>query len=292
MRIDAHQHFWWLDTPFCAWPTPEERAIYADFGPVELEPLLEEHGIDGTILVQAAPAVAETEMLLNLGAETPFVSGVVGWIDMEAPDSVAELKGLAANPLLRGIRPMIQSIPDADWMLKPALAPVYDAMVELGLCFDALVLPVHLAPLATLARRHPGLSIIIDHGAKPEIGKSATNPGVMPQWSDGMSAFSGMPQVSCKLSGLLTEAGEGAGRLEVQPYLDHLYDVFGADRLMWGSDWPVLLMANTYSRWLSICEEWLAEKSVADADKIMGDTACRIYGVGHGHEAALQAAGR
>ncbi|MEQ8378989.1 amidohydrolase family protein [Parvibaculum sp.] len=276
MRIDAHQHFWQLSNPFCDWPTPAEKKIHADFGPGDLEALLLANAIDGTVLVQAAPSIAETLYLLDIAEQTPFVKGVVGWIDFESVSAVSDLEALAGRPLLRGIRPMLQSISDPAWMLSPAFDGIYKRLAALGLAFDALILPAHLPHLRELAERYPDLSIIVDHGAKPAIrnGMSGFN-----DWATGMQSLARHANVSCKVSGLLTKAAPGAGLSDLRSWLEHLYVAFGPGRLLWGSDWPVVLMEADYTRWLSICEEWLADKPAVARAQIFGAAACRIYGL-------------
>lgn len=274
MRIDAHQHFWQLSNPFCTWPTPAEKNIYVDFWPSDIEPLLATGNIEGTVLVQAAPDLAETRFLLNLADRAPFVKGVVGWIDMEAGSARADLDRLAGHPLFCGIRPMLQVIPDPAWMLKPAFDGIYRRLVELALTFDALVTPLHLDFLPDLAKRHPDMSIIVDHAAKPAI---CDGDAAYDDWAPRIARLADNDNVSCKISGLLTEAKPCAGLAELRPYLDHLYTVFGPERLLWGSDWPVVLMAADYGRWMSICEAWLADKPATARDNIFGETACRIY---------------
>ena len=276
MRIDAHQHFWSLSNSFCDWPTPSEATIYADFGPEDLEPLLAAHDIDGTVLVQAAPAFAETLFLLEIAERTPFVKGVVGWINFESASAVSDLEVLACRSLFRGVRPMLQSISDPAWMLNPAFDRIYERLAELDLCFDALVTPAHLDVLPELAKRHPGLTIVVDHAAKPAI---RDGNGAYEFWTPRIAQLAGFGNVSCKVSGLLTEAMPDADLSGLQRWLDHLYTAFGPERLLWGSDWPVVLMEADYARWLSLCEEWLADKPQSARDQVFGMAACRIYGL-------------
>lgn len=274
MRIDAHQHFWQLSQPFCNWPTPAEGKIYADFGPDDIRPLLAANHIEGTVLVQAAPAISETRYLLDLAGDASFVKGVVGWIDMESSSALTDLDRLAAYPLFCGIRPMLQAIPDPAWMLNPAFDGIYRRLTELDLTFDALVTPAHLDLLPELADRYPDLTIVIDHAAKPAIrgGQAGYD-----DWMARIARLGERRNVCCKVSGLMTEAKPGAGLSELRPYLDHLYAVFGPERLLWGSDWPVVLMAADYEIWISICEAWLADKPASARDNIFGETACRVY---------------
>lgn len=272
IRIDAHQHFWRLDRGDYGWLTPDLAPIYRDFEPGDLAPELANAGIDRTILVQAAPTIAETRFMLEIAARTPFVAGVVGWVDFAAPDAAAVIADLAADPLLVGLRPMIHDIDDPEWMLLPALAPAFTALQEHGLVFDALVKPPHLAPLLTLAQRYPDLPIVIDHGAKPLI-----SVGLLDPWRDGMAALAALPNVACKLSGLVTEAGPEWSVERLRPYTDHLIATFGPDRLIFGSDWPVCTLAVSYQAWVEVAEALTGKLTVSDGAAIFGGNAERIY---------------
>jgi L-fuconolactonase len=276
-RIDAHQHFWRLDRGDYGWLTPADAAIYRDFGPADLAPLLARAGMQATILVQAAPTVAETRYLLDLAGATDFVAAVVGWVDMEAtgaPDLLAEL---AEAPALAGIRPMIHDHSDPAWMLRPTLAPAFAAVIRLGLAFDALVRPGHLAPLRRLVERQPDLRVVIDHGGKPEIARWGAERARYAGWAEAMADLATAPQVWCKLSGLVTEAAPGWRVDDIMPYVDHLLACFGPDRLMWGSDWPVVNRAGGYGTWWSATEACLAAVPAATRAHILGTAAARCY---------------
>ncbi|MCG7494439.1 amidohydrolase [Thalassobius sp. Cn5-15] len=272
MRIDAHQHFWALSRGDYGWLTPDLGAIYHDFLPDDLAPTLDKHAIDGTIVVQAAPTVAETEFMLTLAQQTPFIKGVVGWVDFESDMAVDVLTSLAQSRWLVGIRPMIQDIPDPDWMLQDHFAPIYKAMIQHDLVFDALTLPRHLGALRQLLDRHPEMRVVINHGAKPLIAD-----GIIQGWREDMAALAARSNVSCKLSGLVTEAGEDWTPADLKPYVDHLLDCFGPQRLIWGSDWPVCTLAASYNDWVGITEEMLAHLSQQERDAIWGMNAQRVY---------------
>lgn len=272
MRIDAHQHFWDPARGDYGWLTPAMGSIYRPFAPADLAPVLTRHRIDGTILVQAAPTVAETEYLLGLAATAPFVKGVVGWVDFENKADLGVMERLAANPKLKGFRPMIQDIADDGWMLRPALRWAFDALSERDLAFDALIKPRHLKNLLHLAQRHPRLRIVIDHGAKPSI-KDRDFDG----WSRDMAAVAASTDVMCKLSGLVTEAGPDWSASDLKPYVEHLLDVFGPRRLMFGSDWPVSLLAASYDRWLETAEALTASLDASARAEIFGGSAARFY---------------
>src|SRR5215470_12335884 len=169
MRIDSHQHFWQLSRGDYSWLTPELGLIYRDFAADDLRPILQRHNIDATIIVQAAPTISETEFLLDVARRTDFVKGVVGWANLEAKDAPEKIGRLSTRDYLVGLRPMIQDIPDPEWMLKPALEPAIAEMERSHLRFDALLKPPHFAPFRKFLRKYPNLPVVVDHGAKPEI---------------------------------------------------------------------------------------------------------------------------
>jgi L-fuconolactonase len=272
MLIDAHQHFWRLADRNGAWPPPELAAIYRDFLPPDLAPLLERHGVARTVLVQSMPNEDDTRFMLDLARHNPFIAGVVGWVDMKAPDAAARIAALAADPLLKGLRPMLQDLDDDDWIADPATAPAAEAMVRHGLSFDALVLPRHLPALHAFAERHPDLAIVIDHGAKPLIADAVLEP-----WRSDIARLAALPQVCCKLSGLVTEAGPGWDALRLRPYVAHLLACFGPQRLIWGSDWPVLNLASDYAGWLAACASLLDHLDAPARHAIFGLNARRFY---------------
>lgn len=272
MRIDAHQHFWQLSRGDYGWLTPELDVIYRDFLPSDLASYLQKANIDKTVLVQAAPTLEETRFLLELAHEYDFIAAVVGWVDMATPDAAEIIAELAQNPYLKSIRPMIQDIDDPQWILKDRLTPGVESLLEHKLCFDALVLPQHLSPLKEFIERHPTLPVVIDHGAKPEIHK-----GEITQWARDIDALAQHPQVFCKLSGLLTEAGENASAEQLAPYMQQLLKSFGAERLLWGSDWPVLNLASDYIAWIDMVENFIAPLSEQQQRQIMGENAAQFY---------------
>jgi len=272
MRIDAHQHFWSLARGDYGWLTPALGPIHRDFGPVDLAPLLARHAIISTILVQAAPTEAETAFLLDIAAKTPFVAGVVGWADFDAPDIAERIAALAGDPLLVGLRPMVQDIADDDWLARPALAPAFEAMAAHHLVFDALLKPRHIAPMLTVLKRHPDLACVIDHGAKPDL-----LTGDLAGWRDGMAALAAHPGLTCKLSGLVTEAGPDWTPETLRPVVEHLLATFGPERLIFGSDWPVVTLRASYAQWLATAEILLADLTEAQRAAVFGGNAAKLY---------------
>lgn len=283
-RIDAHQHFWRRARGDYGWLTPALGPLWRDFEPDDLAPLLQRCAIAASVAVQAAPSLAETRHLLELAGRTPWIAGVVGWIDFESPRALQDLEELARDPGLVGLRPMIQDLEDERWMLRPALRPVFEALEKRGLVFDALVRPQHLVHLVELVQRHPALRVVLDHGAKPEIraGPGWAGRG---RWRErlGELARSG---AYVKLSGLATEARAGFADAELEPWIDVLLGEFGPARVVWGSDWPVLRLACDYERWNALCLRLLARLPRAEQERVLGGNARDLYRLRCGASAA------
>jgi L-fuconolactonase len=268
MLIDSHCHVWRIGENGHEWPTPDLAEIHRDFELNNLAQAAGENQLSGAVLVQAQPSGIETEWLLGLAAADPLALGVVGWTDITAADAPARIAKLAENSWLKGLRPMLQDLSD-DWILDPNLDPAIEAMIAADLSFDALIKPRHLPAILAFVRRWPRLRVVIDHGAKPDIAARAFDP-----WREHMAALAAQPGVHCKLSGLLTEAGGTPTAEAVAPFGAHLIEAFGPDRLMWGSDWPVLNLAGDYPSWRAMCEAWVpAERRAA----LFGETARRFY---------------
>ncbi len=267
--IDAHFHIWQLARGDYGWLTPACGAIYRDVTLDGWRQASRPCGITGGILVQAAPTEAETHFLLQQARHAPDVPGVVGWVDMLAPDVSARIRTLAADPKLKGLRPMLQDIADPDWVLQDGLRAAFEAMLQNNLTFDALVKPDHLPRILELARRYPDLRIVLDHAAKPDIAH-----GQWQDWADGLRSLAAQPRVWCKLSGLWTEAARGAGVAELEPYMRHVFACFGAGRILWGSDWPVLELAGRYAPWHAAARTLIP---AADREAVFAANARRAY---------------
>ena len=272
MRIDAHHHLWTLARGDYGWLTPELAPIHRDFSLSDLAPHLAVADIQGTVLVQAAPTEAETMFLLDIAAKAQVVRGVVGWTDFDSADSEARIDALAAHKLLVGLRPMVQDIPDDDWLLRPALAPLLAAMARNRLVFDALVLPRHLPRMLRLVDGHPDVQFVLDHCAKPRLAT-----GEMADWHRDVALLAERPNIVCKLSGLATQAAVGWQITDLRKAVDHVVACFGPHRLLWGSDWPVVNLAGGYEKWFAAAEALLAGLSADEKAAIFGDNAARIY---------------
>ena len=275
MRVDSHHHFWKIARGDYAWLTQKDfPALYRDFLATDLEPHLKACGIDKTILVQGAETIAETQFLLDIAHATPFVAGVVGWADFAARDAPDQIARLAQDKKLKSLRPMLQGLPQDDWILRPELADGLKALTQNGLRFDVLIFPRHLPVAAKFFARYPDLPCVIDHGAKPNIAHGEIEP-----WKSQMRAIARDFPVFCKLSGLATEAAPGWTAATLKPYVEALIEIFGPGRLMWGSDWPVLNVAGDYPGWHAIAQELTAQLPLSDRDEIFGGTAARFYGI-------------
>lgn len=272
MIVDAHQHFWDPARGDYGWLKPG-NPIHRVYAPADLRVLMDEAGVDATILVQAAPTPAESDYMLDIARDTPWILGVVGWIDLEAASAVEEVRRRAGDPLFLGVRPMLQDLADPDWILRPGLAPALEAVAAEGLVFDALILSHQIAAITELAKRHPQLSIVLDHAAKPQFGDS----GAMAKWAPEIEKLAALPNVACKVSGLLTELKPGGSLDGVARAIGVLFDLFGPERLLWGSDWPVLTLAGDYQGWFELAHEAIAAKDSGAVGAVMGGNARRIY---------------
>jgi L-fuconolactonase len=284
IRVDAHHHVWRLDRGDYAWlrPTPELRRIYRDFAFEELRPQLAKAGVAATVLVQAAPTSAETQYLLEVARENAdLVRGVVGWVDFTAPDAPQSLERLARDARLKSVRPMLQDEDDAAWILQPDVQPALAALPALGLRFDALVKPRNLRSLRTMLERHPDLAVVVDHCAKPGIADGMWLP-----WADELAAIAANSDAYCKLSGLATEADARWDVAQLQRYTDHVLYCFGSERVIWGSDWPVVTLVASYASWSAAADDLLAALSPPERAAVRGGNAVRFYGLDVAGEAS------
>lgn len=272
MIVDAHQHFWDPARGEYGWLTPD-NPIHRVYSPADLHPLMVQAGVDATIIVQAAPTAAESDYMLGIARAAPWILGVVGWIDLEAAEAVKEVQHRAGDPLFLGVRPMLQDLPDPDWILQAKLEPALNAIATEGLVFDALILSHQIPAITELAKRHPQLSIVLDHAAKPQMGDA----DAMTKWAPAMEKLAMLPNVTCKVSGLLTELRPGGSRDNVARAIGILFDLFGPERLVWGSDWPVLTLAGGYRDWFELASQAFAAKDSNALAAVMGGNALRIY---------------
>lgn len=273
--IDAHQHFWNPARGDYGWMPPDDPVLSRIYGPADLAPHLEQHGIERTVLVQAAPSTEETEYMLGIADATPFVAGVIGWVDFEDPSDRKELRRLAGHPTFKGLRPMIQDIADDAWMLRDDVQWAYRAVIDEGLTFDALGFPRHLGHFLTLLKRYPDMRVVLDHCMKPQI--RAHGPVSFATWAEGMARLAGETGAFCKFSALVTEAEAGWTVADLRPYVDHVIGVFGPERVMWGSDWPVCRLRASYQDWHAAARTLTDHLPQAAQTRIFGGTAAEFY---------------
>ena len=275
-RIDCHMHFWTLamERYYALWMTPDLGVLYRDYLPSDARPLMAANDVQGVVLVSAASSIHELGYLMGLADSQDFIRGVVGWIDMLAPSASDDLRGWARFRKLKGIRPYLQDLPDDDWILRPELAPVVATMRELGLRFDALIKPRHILNTVRFIERHPDLPVIVDHMAKPAIRDDG-----LAAWRRNMQEFRDLRHVHCKLSGILTEDGPNWTPERLKPYVETVIDVFGPDRLVFGSDWPVVNLVADYGRWIGTLGGAISHLDIADQQKIWAGNGERFYGL-------------
>ncbi|HEY8171787.1 MAG TPA: amidohydrolase family protein [Dehalococcoidia bacterium] len=273
MRIDAHQHFWHYSPLTHAWIDDSMTKLRRDFLPSDLDPLLHDAGFDGCVAVQAQQDIAETEWLLALADEYPFVRGVVGWVDLRSENVREQLWRLVEHPKLKGIRHIVQSEPDDRFMLRPDFTRGIAALAECDLAYDILIYARQLPAAAELAGAFPEQRFVVDHIAKPEIRERHIDA-----WARGIAALSRHKNVSCKLSGMVTEADWlGWSPEDFAPYIKVVLEWFGPQRLMIGSDWPVCTLAGAYGDVLLLTMQHLAHLSPDDQAAILGENAATFY---------------
>jgi L-fuconolactonase len=275
--IDAHHHCWDLQVREQDWITSEMAAIRRSFSPDDLRPEAQAAGVSATVLVQTVTIAAETPEMLALAAADPLIAGVVGWTDLTSPtvaDELARLMAGTGGSYLVSIRHQVQSEPDPDWLRRPDVIRGLEAVAAAGLCYDLVVRPHQIAAAAYAAAAVPGLTLVLDHAGKPPIAS-----GALAAWADAIRAFAALPNTVCKLSGLATEATLGAPPAAFAPVADVVLSAFGVDRVMFGSDWPVCLLASDYAGVVRLAEALVAGLSDPERSAVFAQTAARVYGI-------------
>lgn len=272
MVIDSHQHFWKFDPVRDGWITADMKIIRRDFLPQDLKPILEKNQIQGCIAVQAAQSEEETGFLLGLAKENPFIKGVVGWVDLRGKNLREKLKYFSRFPLIKGFRHIIQSEPEG-FMSDPAFIRGVSMLAEFGFTYDLLIYHYQLGESLEFLAEVQDVRIAIDHIAKPAIrSKESTS------WKASLAAAGSFRNVFCKVSGMVTEADWSNWKEEdFIPYLDDVLEIFGPQRIMYGSDWPVCLLAGTYEDQLGVIRSYLSRFTAEEKGSIMGKNAERFY---------------
>jgi L-fuconolactonase len=276
--VDSHQHYWEPSRGDYGWLTHAPAALRRAFLPPDLCAQREAAGVDFSVLVQAAPSEDETRYLFELARQDPAVVGVVGWVDLEASNVGARIDALIrdGDGLLCGLRPMVQDIADPDWLAKPSLDRAFDCIQDCGLAFDALVGMPQLPALSRRLRRHPRLNVVLDHAAKPVIAP-ATNGARFDQWTGWIDQLAQHPHLLCKLSGLLTLAEEPVHDDAIEPYVADVFAHFGPERVIWGSDWPVLTTHADYAHWLRVAMTLTDRYAAGSQANVFAANAARFY---------------
>ncbi len=271
-RIDSHQHFWRFDPVKDAWITPDMEAIRKDFLPDDLRPLLRTAKMDGCVTVQVDQSAKETLMLLRLADQNPFIKGIVGWVDLRSPGVVDQLAFLSQYKKLKGFRHIVQSEPDGFLLQKDFLRGI-KSLADFDYTYDLLVYPRQLPEALTFVRQFPDQKFVLDHLAKPGIKDGGLEP-----WKKYISHLASADNIYCKLSGMVTEADWKKWEpSDFRPYLEVVFTYFGPQRLLYGSDWPVCLLASTYQQQLSIVEDFLHPLSPSEKQGILGENAVQFY---------------
>lgn len=275
MRFDSHQHFWKYDPnpKVSGWITDEMRVLKRDFYPQDLKPLLIENKINGCVAIQVEQSEEETIFLLNLADEENIIKGVVGWIDLRSADIVNRLKHFSQFEKLKGFRHIVQAEPDNEFLLRKDFCNGIKALKDFNFTYDILIYPQHLEAALKFVNLFPDQRFVIDHMAKPLIKK-----GELEGWQKEMRELASFENVFCKVSGMVTEGNWSSWKeADFKPYLDSVFEFFGTSRVMYGSDWPVCLLAASYKSQLGIIENYLASFSEPEKSDVMGGNAQRFY---------------
>ena len=271
--IDAHQHFWQYTPQEYAWIGPQMAILRADNLPVHLEPLLRATNVNGTVAVQARQTLEETQWLLDLADVYSFIRGVVGWVDLRSRDLPAHLDRFCAYPKFCGVRHVLQDEPDDELMLRDDFLGGIAMLAERGLAYDILIHPRHLPAARQLAENFPDQPFVLDHIAKPFI-----KDGVLFPWDRDIRRLAECPNVFCKVSGMVTEADWRKWKpADIAPYLEVVLSAFGAERLMFGSDWPVCTVAGTFTQVVELVRSYFSQLSTREQIDLYGETARRFY---------------
>lgn len=273
MKIDAHHHFWKYDPVEYGWIDGEMAAIRRDFLPEDLKPVVASAGIEGVVSVQARQSLLETECLLHLATDYDFIKGVVGWVELASPNVILQLETYSRNPKLKSVRHVIQGEPDDEFILRPDFNQGIRELRRFGLAYDILIFARHLPQTIRFVDTHPEQVFVLDHLAKPRIKSGEVEP-----WKRNIRELAQRPNVYCKVSGLVTEADYRAWTEEqLRVYFDVALEAFGPKRLMFGSDWPVCLVACDYARWHAVIGRFTRHLSSTEQARIFGETAVEAY---------------
>jgi L-fuconolactonase len=273
MTIDAHQHFWKYNAAEYAWMGESMAVLKRDHLPDELAKLARAAGIEGSVAVQARQSVVETEFLLALAKKHSFIKGVVGWVDLQSEKVDEQLAKYSRDKKLKAVRHVVQDEPDDDFMMRDAFVRGISKLQKYGLKYDILIYPKQLKCATRLVERFPDQPFVLDHIAKPFIKRGESEP-----WKKEMQELAQHENVWCKISGMVTEADWGKWKpADFIPYMDAVLEMYGPERLMFGSDWPVCTVAGKYEQVVGIVKDWAGKLSESEQDRLFGKTAVKFY---------------
>ncbi len=275
MHIDAHHHLWRYHPDEYSWMTEQMEVLKHDYLPADLQPFLRRTGIQGTVVVQARQSLQETEWLVDVADQYSFIKGVVGWVDLRSSQVREQLARFVSRPKLKGVRHLVQDEQDDQFILQPSFLAGLGLLSEFKLVYDLLLFPKHLPVAVDVVKQFPQQQFVLDHIAKPFIKVQTLTP-----WDADIRALARFPNVVCKVSGMVTEAAWQQWQpSDFKRYLDVVFDCFGPERLMFGSDWPVCTLAATYAEVVLVVQEYVRGLPTATQDQIFGGTAARVYGL-------------
>lgn len=275
MKVDAHQHFWHYTLQEYGWINQDMAILQKDHLPADLAPVLESVGIEATVAVQARQTLEETQWLLELADQSPFIKGVVGWVDLRSPVLRQQLERFSLHPKFRGVRHVVQDEPDDQFVLREDFIRGLEMLAEYNLTYDILIFPRHLPVACELVGKFPDQPFVLDHIAKPFIKDGRVSP-----WDTDIRRLAGYSNVWCKVSGMVTEANWHQWQpLDFRPYLDVVFEAFGPHRIMFGSDWPVCTLAGTYADVAGIVSDYTQGLSAEEQADVWGGTARKFYGL-------------
>lgn len=276
MKIDSHQHYWHFNTADYGWMGENMSVIKRDFLPADLLPELKSIGFDGSVAVQARQSLEETNWLLQLADEHPHIKGVVGWVDLQSEQAEAQIAAFAKHPKAVGVRHVIHDEEDIDFILRPAFIRGIKLLEKYNLAYDILIFPKHLINTIEFVKQFSEQQIfVVDHIAKPLI-----KDGIVSPWREEIAALAKFPNVYCKVSGMVTEADWNTWKPEnIRPYLDIVFEAFGPERILIGSDWPVCLVAGKYSEVMQVVIDNISTFPEKEQALILGGNAAKAYGI-------------
>jgi len=272
-KIDAHQHFWDPGRFNYPWMKPDMKVLRRAFLPQDLKGLIEEVGVRGTVLIQTISSIEETRWFLEMADANQFIAGVVGWVDLRAPDISDVLDEFTSHPKFKGVRHQVEDEPDQAWLIREDVLRGLGELARRNIPYDLLVKTAHLKYVPVIAHRHPSLRMVIDHIAKPPIAK-----GEIEEWAKALAPVAKIPNIWCKLSGMITEADWKRWKpLDIKPYADYVIEKFGFERVMFGSDWPVCLLAGSYRQVFDTVQELVRYASPEEKSRLFAANAIEFY---------------